>query len=222
MTAVLALAITAALAGFYFYQQSWTAYERRWRTAVDFAPKINLLLEVDPLYKSVISSPYQIGGPAEILVTGTLESQAQLDKLKNQISAIDPPIPIVYDIVVTDLLRQGRQLAADLGSQGLEPSHWVINPATNGTFALVYRDRHIESLKPLADKPIYALKLYDSIVTDLTPLETLPLDSLVFEPDTVEKGLDTLRNMTTLKRINGLPVHEFWKQKQAEQSPEPY
>jgi eukaryotic-like serine/threonine-protein kinase len=47
-------------------------------------------------------------------------------------------------------------------------------------------------------------------ITDLTPLEGMQLEKLVFEADTVTKGMEILRGMKSLKQINGQPPEEFW------------
>ncbi len=214
-----AFAVVAIVAGFFIHTRSWYAYERHWHKAVAFAPEIKRLLQSDPAYRSVGSSAYQIGGPAEIKVMGTLESRTQLAELKNRIKSLNPPIPIEYEIIVTDLLRQGRRLVADLANQGLEPSHWVINPATNGTFGLVYRSQNIKSIQPLSGKPVYWLEFHDSPVADLSPLQGLPLERLVFDRGAVEHGLDVIRKMNTIRQINGMPTEAFWRQqKEREQN----
>ena len=218
---LLAVAVLAAFVGVVcsvLYSRSWQAQERRWRKGVAFAPEIQHLLRSEPLYRSVQCGTYQIGGPAEIVVRGTLESEAQLAELMAQIEVLDPPVPIDYDIIVTDLLRQGRQLAADLAKLGLEPDSWVINPEMNGTFALAYRSKQIGSLSPLAGKPVYALFLRDSPVEDLSPLEGVSLEVLAFDAAVVRHGIDVIRDMPTLKQINDIPAEEFWRQyEEAEQ-----
>ncbi len=219
LAVVAALAVVATVLGFLVRTHSWPAYERRWRKAVAFAPEVKRLLQSDPAYRSLGSSAYQIVGPAEIKVMGTLESQAQLAHLKSQVAALDPPVPIDYDIIVTDLLRQGRRLAADLAEEGLPPTHWVINPETNGTFGLVFRDQQINGLHPLSGKPVYWLEFHNTAVRDLRPLQGLPLERLVFDADAVSDGIEIVRNMTALELINGLPANEFWKQyEEAEQA----
>jgi hypothetical protein len=47
-------------------------------------------------------------------------------------------------------------------------------------------------------------------ITDLTPLEGMQLEKLVFEADTVTKGMEILRGMKSLKQINGQHPEEFW------------
>ena len=47
-------------------------------------------------------------------------------------------------------------------------------------------------------------------ITDITPLEGMQLEKLVFEADTVTKGMEILRGMKSLKQINGQPPEEFW------------
>lgn len=52
-------------------------------------------------------------------------------------------------------------------------------------------------------------------ITDLTPLEGMQLEELVFEADTVIKGMEILRGMKSLKQINGKPPEEFWLEYEA-------
>lgn len=49
-------------------------------------------------------------------------------------------------------------------------------------------------------------------ITDLTPLEGMQLEKLVFEADTVNKGMEILRGMKSLKKINGQTPEEFWRE----------
>jgi hypothetical protein len=48
-------------------------------------------------------------------------------------------------------------------------------------------------------------------VTDLTPLKDLLLETLVFSPEGITNGIDTVRSMKTLKECNGGPAVEFWR-----------
>jgi hypothetical protein len=64
--------------------------------------------------------------------------------------------------------------------------------------------------------PLRELVMERSAVTDLSPLEGLKLDTLIFEPKLIVKGLEIIRRMTTLKglgpdELHPLPPAEFWQ-----------
>lgn len=61
------------------------------------------------------------------------------------------------------------------------------------------------SLEPLAAMTsLEELRLWDSSVSDVTPLKRLPLTELVFEPGKIRHGMDALRTMATLRSISAV------------------
>ncbi|MHB1424827.1 MAG: protein kinase domain-containing protein [Gemmataceae bacterium] len=70
----------------------------------------------------------------------------------------------------------------------------------------------IKDLTPLRGLPLINLRLNQcGQITDLTPLTEMKLEMIWFEPRTVKTGVDALRRMKSLTRINDLPVEAFWK-----------
>jgi serine/threonine protein kinase len=73
--------------------------------------------------------------------------------------------------------------------------------------------RHVKDLKPLRGLSLYSLSLKGcNQITNLTPLEGMKLGAIWFEPKTVKTGVDILRKMNRLTKINDLPADTFWKQ----------
>ena len=59
------------------------------------------------------------------------------------------------------------------------------------------------------------LSIYNTAITDLTPLQGMPLEEIHLTPKNITKGLDTLRDMKSLKTIGiqfgkTWPPTEFW------------
>jgi serine/threonine protein kinase len=72
--------------------------------------------------------------------------------------------------------------------------------------------RQVKDLQPLRGMSLNTLRLTGcDHITDLTPLEEMKLAQIWFEPRIVKKGVDILRKMKRLARINDLPTEEFWK-----------
>jgi len=60
----------------------------------------------------------------------------------------------------------------------------------------------VEDLSPLRKLPsLERLNIAGSAVTDLTPLQGLRLNRLIFTPEKISKGLNVARSMPTLKEI---------------------
>ncbi len=77
----------------------------------------------------------------------------------------------------------------------------------------------VSDLSPLAGNlSLRRLHIAETQVTDLTPLAGLKLDRLIFTPGNVDRGLDAIRNMPSLNRIDTqfdgvAPIktpEEFW------------
>jgi Leucine-rich repeat (LRR) protein len=89
---------------------------------------------------------------------------------------------------------------------------------------------HLESLDvhgtPISDLTplrgmlsLRRLDIAESQVTDLTPLAGLRLERLVFTPERIEKGIDVVREMPTLKAIGTSfesvkAAAQFWEKQQ--------
>jgi tetratricopeptide (TPR) repeat protein len=72
--------------------------------------------------------------------------------------------------------------------------------------------RHVKDLTPLRGMALKVLSIDDCPgIIDLTPLEGMPLENVSFSPQTVKVGVDLLRGMRSLKKINQLPPAEFWQ-----------
>ncbi len=70
----------------------------------------------------------------------------------------------------------------------------------------------VQDLTPLKGMPFTRLNLNGcDRVQDLTPLQGMSLTEVLLVPRTITKGMDTLRSMKGVTRINGLPPAEFWR-----------
>ncbi len=70
----------------------------------------------------------------------------------------------------------------------------------------------VHDLTPLQGMPLTRLDLRNCYrVKDLTPLQGLKLTEIVLVPRNITRGMDALREMKSLVRINSLPPAEFWK-----------
>jgi internalin A len=80
----------------------------------------------------------------------------------------------------------------------------------------------VKDLAPLRGMKLNEFSCGMSGVTDLSPLEGMPLEALSFTPSRIAKGMDAIRGMATLKRIENdgdarawdvgfLPAEQFWK-----------
>ena len=63
----------------------------------------------------------------------------------------------------------------------------------------------ITDLSPLAGTRLQRLHIGETMVTDLTPLATVPLTRLVFTPPLIEKGIDAVKSISTMREIG----HKF-------------
>lgn len=59
--------------------------------------------------------------------------------------------------------------------------------------------------------PLTRLDVRGTQVSDLSPLQGIPLTQFSFDPTKITTGLDTIRNMKSLTHINSMPTAEFWK-----------
>ncbi len=100
---------------------------------------------------------------------------------------------------------------------------------------------NVADFSPLKGLPLTDLSLYSSEISDLSLLEGMPLESLniqvvdsdkisdltplkgmklkhlVFDADTVTRGMDVIRTMKSLEEINRMPADEFWRKYDARQ-----
>ena len=76
---------------------------------------------------------------------------------------------------------------------------------------LFLRKNPVRDLSPLGECPIEMLICESPNVTDLAPLQSLPLKNLVINLANVkpDKGVDVLRKIKTLDRINSSPAAAF-------------
>jgi len=71
-------------------------------------------------------------------------------------------------------------------------------------------------LAQLKGMPLRLLYLNDTNVTDLTPLQGMPLEDVRLTPKNITRGLEILRDMKSLKSIGiarwqSWPAAEFWE-----------
>ena len=72
----------------------------------------------------------------------------------------------------------------------------------------------VTSLEPICagkGRHVVYLSILNTEITDLSPLDGHPLVDLCFSPGKVFRGVDSVRRLKTLQRINDLPAAEFWK-----------
>jgi len=69
---------------------------------------------------------------------------------------------------------------------------------------------HVTDLSPIKGLPLKHLNMHDTGVVDLSPLEEMELETLSFTPLRILKGMDVIRQMATLKKINGKSPQAFW------------
>ena len=68
----------------------------------------------------------------------------------------------------------------------------------------------------LKGMPLNVLQIYNTGITDLTPLQGMPLKDIRLTPKNITKGLYILRDMKSLKSIGvrwqqSWPAAEFWE-----------
>jgi serine/threonine protein kinase/formylglycine-generating enzyme required for sulfatase activity len=70
-------------------------------------------------------------------------------------------------------------------------------------------------LARLKGMPLRVLWIYNTGITDLTPLQGMPLEKIYLTPKNITRGLDILRDMKSLKTIGireqAWPAAEFWE-----------
>jgi hypothetical protein len=81
----------------------------------------------------------------------------------------------------------------------------------------------VTNLSPLQGMPLRSLMFHGTQVKDLSPLEGMPLREIRFStgPVVSTRNLAILRRITTLEIINEKPAAEFWKKVEAGEVPKP-
>jgi Leucine-rich repeat (LRR) protein len=79
----------------------------------------------------------------------------------------------------------------------------------------LHRSR-VADLRPLSHMALQRLHIGDTPVEDLTPLANLALRRLIFTPANISRGLEAVREMTSLSEIgttfeNRVPADQFWQ-----------
>jgi Leucine-rich repeat (LRR) protein len=77
--------------------------------------------------------------------------------------------------------------------------------------SLTLSNTGVTNIEAIAGMPLRALKLLGCKVGDMSPLTGMKLEVLYFSPKYVKYGVDALRNMSTLARLNGSKAPEFWR-----------
>jgi len=83
--------------------------------------------------------------------------------------------------------------------------------------SLTIEGTQVSDLRPLAEiTSLVRLHIGDTPVSDLTPLEGLKLTRLIFAPDRINTGVDTIRDMSTITELgttfeNRMPPQAFWQ-----------
>lgn len=81
---------------------------------------------------------------------------------------------------------------------------------------LVFNHTGVTDLSPLKGMPLEILGLDGTDLSDLSPLKGMNLQTLVWTPKNIRRGVDTIRQMRSLKSIGTshlsiFPADEFWK-----------
>jgi len=80
------------------------------------------------------------------------------------------------------------------------------------TYLMLHSCSQVSNLAPLTGMPLTEMNLGScQKVTDLEPLQGMKLEGITLPP-TVNKGLDIVRNMNSLKTIDGKPAAQFWNE----------
>jgi hypothetical protein len=76
----------------------------------------------------------------------------------------------------------------------------------------LFECRQVQDLSPLKGMPLTWLDLHDCTgLRDLSPLENAPLVDIEALPPQVDRGMNVLRQIKTLKNIQRMAAAEFWK-----------
>jgi internalin A len=81
--------------------------------------------------------------------------------------------------------------------------------------SLTLHRTRVSDLRPLSELDLKRLHIGETPVTDLTPLKGLDLNRLIFTPSSIQKGLETVREMESLQELgttfeNRMPPEVFW------------
>jgi len=72
-------------------------------------------------------------------------------------------------------------------------------------------ETNVSDLAPLEGMKLRYLHLRRTKVTDLSPLKGLPLLELTFTPAGITKGVEVVRRMRGIDRINFISAYDFWQ-----------
>ena len=76
---------------------------------------------------------------------------------------------------------------------------------------LKMQDIPVTDLSPLRNSPLKSLVMTGAAVKDLSPLADLSLENIQFTTESITNGLHALRDMQSLKSINGVAPNEFFE-----------
>ena len=83
---------------------------------------------------------------------------------------------------------------------------------------------HVTDLSPVAALPLKYLDMRETGVTSLWPLKKMKLETLLLTPSRILEGMEVIRKLSTLKKINNKSPEAFWaaqaRQKKEMRSPE--
>ncbi len=72
-------------------------------------------------------------------------------------------------------------------------------------------DMPLRDIRSLADQSLQHLDIAKTMVTDLTPLKSCNLSTIVFNSNRITNGIEVLRNMAELQSINATATKTFWQ-----------
>jgi len=79
----------------------------------------------------------------------------------------------------------------------------------------------VATLSPVARMPLRWLDIRSTQVTSLLSLRLMPLERLYFFPSRIRRGVNSIRSIGTLTRINRWTPEDFWKQYRKVTAPSP-
>lgn len=95
-----------------------------------------------------------------------------------------------------------------LSNGGVDYFNYTV--ATNDVYSLTLDSGTVYDISNLIDVRLTALDISTTCVSDLSPLRKMRLRELSFDPNLATNGVDFIRQMDSLQKINGHAPDEFW------------
>jgi hypothetical protein len=145
------------------------------------------------------------------------DGSSRLNLSGTTISDLSPLVPLP----LTHLCLQGCYGIVDFSPLGSMNLTWLNLCRTRITdlsplaqLPMLHLDLHrtrTTDLSPLKGLPLRSLDLRFTSIVELSPLASVPLEELSFYPSRITGGLDPIRGIRSLEKINRRPAKAFWK-----------